>query len=86
MAAMHYSSIKAHLKPYGIVARRATTIHHAFAAAIAPHDDYVDECVRHAVELLGQDPDSDLRCVYCDAMAQTWDHVFATVKSTKLAI
>ena len=79
---MHYSSIRSHLKPYAIVARRKTTINHAFAAAIAPSDKYSDMRVREAIIVLGQDPDQALRCAYCGALAQTWDHVFATVKNS----
>ena len=76
---MHYTSIKQHLKPYGIVARRKTTINHAFAAAIAPHDDFDDKRIREALALLGQDPDAVILCAYCGAEAETWDHVHATV-------
>jgi HNH endonuclease len=79
---MRYSSIRAHLKPYVIVSRRKTTINHAFAAAIAPSDTYDEDRIRDAIFLLEQDPDDDLVCVYCSAPAQTWDHVFATVKKS----
>lgn len=79
---MRYSTVRSHLKPYVIVARRKTTINHAFAAAIAPSDGYDEERVRAAISLLGQDPDQDLLCAYCGAPAQTWDHVFATVKNS----
>jgi hypothetical protein len=82
---VRYSSIRIHLRPYNIVARRATTINHAFAAAIAPSDAYEEARIREAIRLLGQDPDTDLMCVYCDAPAKTWDHVFATVKQTKFS-
>jgi hypothetical protein len=79
---MHYSAIKNHLRPYVIVARRKTTINHAFAAAVAPSDEYSEERVRRAVAVLGQDPDKPLSCAYCGAPANTWDHVFATVKNS----
>lgn len=81
---MHYSSVRSHLKPYAIVARRKTTINHAFAAAIAPNDEYVADVVREAMITLGQNPEN-LRCSYCDAPAQTWDHVFATVKNSNFS-
>jgi len=74
--------MRSHLKPYVIVARRKTTINHAFAAAIAPSDEYTDESVREAIVFLGQDPDQPLRCAYCGDSAKTWDHVFATVKDS----
>lgn len=76
---MHYRSVRQHLRPYIMVARRRTTINHAFAAAIAPHDQYDEARVRHAVEMLGQSPDHPLLCAYCGAAASTWDHVNATV-------
>ena len=81
---MHYSTIRSHLKPYVIVARRRTTINHAFAAAIAPSDEYVADTVREAMQALGQDSER-LLCVYCSAPAQTWDHVFATVKNSNFS-
>lgn len=79
---MRYSTVRNHLKPYVIVSRRKTTINHAFAAAIAPSDQYEELRVREAICILGQDPDQDLLCAYCGAPAQTWDHVFATVKNS----
>jgi 5-methylcytosine-specific restriction endonuclease McrA len=78
---MHFSSVRSHLKPYVIVARRRTTINHAFAAAIAPSDIYDASNVKNAMLEIGQDPE-DLKCVYCELPAQTWDHVFATVKNS----
>jgi len=82
---MQYKSINQHLKPYSIAARRATTINHAFASAIAPHDEYDDEKIRAGVKQLGQNPDEDLRCVYCGSNAETWDHVQATVRNKKFS-
>lgn len=68
-----------------MLARRRTTINHMFAAAVAPHDTYDEERVREAVALLGNDPDSDLFCAYCGDAAETWDHVFATVKDSRFS-
>lgn len=82
---MRYSTVRNHLKPYSIVSRRKTTINHAFAAAVAPNDDYDEHRVREAVVVLGQDPDQDLLCAYCGTLAQTWDHVFATVKDSRFS-
>jgi 5-methylcytosine-specific restriction endonuclease McrA len=76
---MRYTSIKAHLKAYSIVAKRTTTINHAFAAAIAPHDAFNEQRVREALQTLGQDPDGEIACAYCGGPAETWDHVHATV-------
>ena len=82
---MRYSTIRTHLKPYVIVSRRKTTINHAFAAAVAPSDEYDEQRIRAEVAILGQDPDHDLFCAYCGASAQTWDHVFATVKNSRFS-
>jgi hypothetical protein len=72
---MNLLSIRAHLRAYEIRARRATTVNHAFASAIAPVDRFSIDRVRRGVMLLGQDPDLPLRCVYCDESAETWDHL-----------
>jgi hypothetical protein len=82
---MRYHDIKRHLKPYAIVTLRKTTINHAFASAIAPCDDYDEGRVRKAIEDLGQDEGKDLDCVYCGNSAETWDHVFATVKQSEFS-
>ena len=81
-APVRYRSVEKHLQPYVILSRRRTTINHAFASAIAPFDD---GRIREAVETLGQDPDADLRCAYCDKQAETWDHVFATVRDSRFS-
>lgn len=81
---MKRESIRNHLRPYSISNRRATTINHAFASAIAQNDDYDDEKISEALTYLGQDPDTDLICVYCDKNpAETWDHVFGLVRDKK---
>jgi hypothetical protein len=82
---MRYTSIRTHLRPYVIVARRRTTINHAFAAAVAPHDEYDEARVRSAISQLGQNADSDLLCAYCGSQAQTWDHIFATVRDSRFS-
>lgn len=79
---MKFSDIKRHLRPYVMVANRRTTINHAFAAAIAPCDEYDEQSVKEAIMVLEQDPDSSLTCVYCGEPAETWDHVFATVQKS----
>jgi hypothetical protein len=73
---MHYSTIRNHLKPYVIVARRKTTINHAFAAAIAPSDKYIADTVREVMLALGQAPES-LLCAYCGA-ADSPEHIRLT--------
>lgn len=82
---MRLKSIASHLRPYRMLARRRTTINHMFAAAVAPHDLFDEARVRDAVALLGNDPDSDLVCAYCGEPAETWDHVFATVKDSRFS-
>ena len=82
---MYYSDIRRYLKPYSIEANRTTTITHAFAAAIAPSDIYDDKQIREAVATLRQNPDEPLECVYCWALAETWDHLFATVKKKQFS-
>ncbi|MCS6889863.1 MAG: HNH endonuclease, partial [Chloroflexus sp.] len=54
-----------------------------FASAIAPADEYNEEELNEALRLLGQDPDRDLTCVYCDQPAETWDHLESLVENGK---
>ena len=82
---MRIAAIRSYLRPYSIVARRSTTVNHAFAASIAPSDTFDTEAVRAAVVALGQNPDADLVCIYCGSEAETWDHVHATVKDKKFS-
>ena len=82
---MKLNSIKAHLSPYSIVLKRSTTINHAFASAIAPCDAYDESIVAEGIRFLGQDPAGDLRCVYCDGPAKTWDHLVGLVKAKQLS-
>lgn len=81
---MKKKDIKSHLAPYLICKKRRTTINHAFASAIAPHDLYEESRLDEALRLLGQDPDSLLYCVYCDLQADTWDHLVGLVKNEEL--
>ena len=59
-------------------------MNHAFASAIAPVDKYDEKLVSDALSFLGQDPDSDLECVYCQGVAETWDHLVGLVKKGQL--
>lgn len=52
---MRYRDIRRYLKPYSMVSSRTTTINHAFAASIAPNDNYDEEKIRGALIVLGQD-------------------------------
>ena len=81
---MKKEDIKRHLKPYSVYDKRRTTINHAFASAIAPSDDYSEDKMQQALSFLGQIPDSDLLCVFCDSEAETWDHLLGLVKNGEL--
>lgn len=83
---MKKESIKSHLTPYSIHQKRKTTISHAFASAMAPSERYADVEAKldAALRLLGQDPDRDLRCVYCGQPAETWDHLVGLVEKSEL--
>lgn len=82
---MRFKSISQHVRPYLMEPRRRTTINHAFAAAVAPSDSYNEIKVASAMTDLGQDSADDLICVYCGEPAETWDHVFATVKDSQFS-
>jgi hypothetical protein len=82
---MRIKSISKHLRPYLMLARRRTTINHAFAAAVAPSDTFEEAIVAEAMTMLGMNPDDDLICAYCHGAAETWDHIFATVKDSRFS-
>lgn len=82
---MKAESIRRHLRPYSIAQARSTTIAHAFASAIAPVETPTIEQINAAVEALGQDPSRPLRCVYCDAPGETWDHLEALVLKRQIS-
>ena len=82
---MRLKSIAAHLRPYLMLARRRTTMNHAFAAAIAPSDTYDEGRSREALLVLGLNPEGELECAYCGEPAETWDHVFATVRNSRFS-
>jgi hypothetical protein len=77
-------SIRKHLSRFSIVQKRRTTIAHAFASSIAPVESYDLERVRFGLGLLGQSED-DIRCVYCNGPAETWDHLVGLVKNGKFS-
>lgn len=76
---MKLESIKKHLRPQRLNSRRSTWSN-AFASALAPHDDFNEMLVAEALRDLGQDPGTELKCVYCGEPAATWDHVFNKVE------
>lgn len=79
---MKKDDLKRHLKDYSIFGKRSSTISHAFASALSIADDYDVAKIDKAISLLGQNPDDDLLCAYCDNPAETWDHVKAVVVNT----
>lgn len=81
---MKKQSIKSHLAPYSILQKRKTTVNHAFASAIAPVDEYDEVKLGEALRQLGQDPDGDLNCIYCELRAETWDHLIGLVEKGEL--
>jgi hypothetical protein len=66
------------LKQYAL-AQRKSTITGAFVAAVLPHDDYDETTANAAMSLLGQGDTPT--CVYCGAVATTWDHLTSSVKN-----
>jgi 5-methylcytosine-specific restriction endonuclease McrA len=79
---MKKKDLKRHLQDYSIFSKRSSTINHAFASALSIADDYNEEKINTAISILGQDPDSDLLCAYCDKLAETWDHIKAVVSKS----
>jgi len=79
---MKKNDLKRHLKDYSIFGKRSSTISHAFASALSIADDYDVDKIDKAITILGQNPDGDLSCAYCDNSAETWDHVKAVVSKT----
>jgi hypothetical protein len=80
---MNHTKIKDHLKVTKITSR-SSTINGVFAQAIAPRDDYDLGRITVALQFLGQDIDTDLRCVFCNDAATTWDHLTGMVKDGEL--
>jgi hypothetical protein len=81
---MKIESIKKHLSPYSIYQKRHTTIAHAFASALAPVDGYDEAKLLKALKAFGQEDEDDIRCVYCERPAQTWDHLVSLVRKGEL--
>lgn len=78
---MKTSDIKRYLQTYSISKKRSSTINNAFASALSVADNFVIEEVNNAIKLLGQDSRKNLKCVYCDRPASTWDHLNAIVRN-----
>jgi 5-methylcytosine-specific restriction endonuclease McrA len=78
-------SIRSHLAQYSIFEKRRTTINHAFASALAFHEEYDKEKVEKALKDLGQTDLRRLTCVYCSREAKTWDHLENLVSNGRLS-
>jgi 5-methylcytosine-specific restriction endonuclease McrA len=67
---------KKKMKPTTIMKERATSIHNAFASALALVGEYNEEVLNEALMKLGQgDPAIPLMCVYCGDPAKAADHL-----------
>ena len=75
------SDMKAWLAQYKL-RTRSSTVTGAFVAALLPYDKYDDEVVRQAMVDLKQKTD-ELRCVYCEGVPTTWDHLTNSVQDRK---
>lgn len=82
---MKKTDIKRHLKEYSVYQQRKTTINHAFASALSVAEKYDEGVLDTALRILGQNPNDDLKCVYCDKPAKTWDHVFSVVNNSEFS-
>jgi hypothetical protein len=80
---MKADSIQKYLKPYRM-AGRASTITNMFVSAIAPTGKFEKEVVEQAMRELELDP-NDLKCVYCEKEAATWDHLNGLVKNKEFS-
>lgn len=76
---MKSDSIKTYLKHYGKAkSLRASNLSSTFKRIAAEFDTFGQTSVASAIQAhLGQDPCSNLRCVYCEAQATCWDHLIA---------
>ena len=82
---MKKKDLKRHLQDYPIYSKRSSTINDAFASALSIADDFDEEKINTALKILGQDPDADLLCAYCDKSAETWDHIKAVVSKSSFS-
>lgn len=67
-----------HLREHRI-SRRWTTFNNAFQTALAIPEIYDEAKAAEAMAILDQQADEDLKCVYCGALAATWDHLYNNV-------
>ena len=78
---MRIQDIAKFLSPYSIHQKRSTTVKHAFASAEAPADAFsFAKIVEEFNGLYGGKIEDELKCIYCDKPAETWDHLVGLVK------
>lgn len=65
------------------ISGRGSTINHAFASALALFDEFDEERINNALEIVGQSPSEQLLCVYCGKKAEDADHLNGLVTNTK---
>jgi HNH endonuclease len=81
---MKLSSIRKYLRQHK-VSQRWSTFNGAFQGALAIWDEFDESQVAASLEALGQDPNGDLKCVYCGDDAATWDHFFSNVQKKRFS-
>ena len=75
---------KKKMQPTSVTRERKTSIHNAFASAIALVGKYNEEAINEALVRLGQgDTSQKLICVYCGNLATTADHLTGLVADTR---
>jgi len=79
---MKAAVIKKRLRRQRIVGK-ATTVRGAFASAVAPFEKFDRIKFSRWLEVLGQQEDEDLRCVYCGEKANHLDHLFSLIFDKK---
>lgn len=80
---MKLQTLRRHISPYLIHAKRATTINHAFSSALAPVGEWDPVEAKRAMTALGQGNFDALVCVYCAGPGQTWDHLEPLVRNSE---
>lgn len=77
-------TVKKYLKPHKITSRW-TTFNGSIQAALALPEVYDPKRHAEALAVLGQNVEGDLRCVYCEAAAATWDHLENNVRGGRFS-
>ena len=78
-----FSFIKKKMQPTSIIKERRSSIHNAFASALAWVGEFDEDAFNRAFEVFGQYPPARLRCVYCGVLATDADHLHGLVQATQ---